>query len=136
MRAKGKRQGIQDPQLAAGQVAGRRAAGELEDEVLAALWSSAEPMTAAQAREALDGELAYTTVLTILARLSAKGLVDRNKNGRAYVYRPRVDPDVRTAEQMRRLLERRGDRPAVLAHFVDGLTIADERALRKLMRKG
>ena len=115
---------------------GRRPAGDLEDEVLAALWSQSEPMMPAQVQEALVGDLAYTTVLTILSRLTAKGMVERTRAGRAYSYRPSVDPDALTAEQMRRLLKRRGNRAAVFHHFLDGLDKADQRLLRKLMDKG
>lgn len=114
---------------------GRRAAGELEDDVLAALWSGSEPMTPAQVHEAIGGDLAYTTVLTILSRLLAKGSVERMEAGRTHAYWPTVDPDARAAEQMRRLLERRGDRSAVLAHFVEGLSRADGRLLRKILRR-
>ena len=113
----------------------RRASGELEDEVLAALWSDTEPMTAAQVHATLgDDDLAYTTVLTILSRLFAKGLAERTKVGRAYVYRPTVDAADRAADQMRQLLERRSNHEAVLARFVENLSAADERLLRRLVR--
>ncbi|MGH3825752.1 MAG: BlaI/MecI/CopY family transcriptional regulator, partial [Pseudonocardiaceae bacterium] len=45
---------------------GRRAAGELEAEVLAALWAADGPLTAAHVRRAVSGGLAYNTVQTIL----------------------------------------------------------------------
>ena len=114
----------------------RRESGELESEVLAALWSRPEPLTAAEVREVLGDELAYTTVFTILSRLLAKDAVSREKTGRSYVYRPTVDPDVQTAERMRRLMHRGADRSSVLAHFVGGLSRAETRALRRLMDKG
>ena len=114
----------------------RRAAGELEDEVLAALWSAREPMTPAQVQAVIDGEIAYTTVLTVLSRLLHKRVVERTKVGRAYAYRPQVDPDARVAEQMHRLLARRTDRETVLAHFIEGLSRKDERVLRRLMGEG
>ena len=117
-------------------VPNRRAAGELEDEVLAALWSDTEPMTAAQVHAMLGDDLAYTTVLTILSRLFAKGLAERAKIGRAYAYRPTVDAADRAADQMRQLLERRSNHEAVLARFVENLSAADERLLRRLVRGG
>lgn len=41
--------------------------------------------------DALDRDLAYTTVMTTLCVLHGKkGVLDRVKRGRAYVYRPRV----------------------------------------------
>ena len=40
--------------------------------------------------------LAYTTIMTIMVRLARKGVVERQKRGRAHVYRPLVsDTDVR-----------------------------------------
>lgn len=40
--------------------------------------------------------LAYTTVMTIMDRLARKGVVEREKRGRAHVYRPAVtDAEVR-----------------------------------------
>ena len=40
--------------------------------------------------------LAYTTIMTIMGRLARKGVVERQKRGRAHVYRPLVsDTDVR-----------------------------------------
>lgn len=111
----------------------RRAAGQLEDEILAALWCEPEAMTAALVQAAIGGQIAYTTVLTVLSRLFNKGVVERTKVGRAYAYRPRVDPNMRVAEQMHRLLERRTDRATVLAHFVEGLSRKDESVLRRLV---
>ena len=51
----------------------RRAKGSLESEVLAALWAAERPLTAGDVAAALDGDLAYTTVQTILVRLHGKG---------------------------------------------------------------
>ncbi len=42
-------------------------------------------------RERLGGGLAYTTVVTILSRLHAKGVLDRERAGRAYRYAPVAD---------------------------------------------
>ena len=36
---------------------------------------------------------AYTTIMTIMDRLARKGVVERVKTGRAYVYRPRMTVD-------------------------------------------
>src|SRR5436190_1121592 len=46
----------------------RRAAGELEREVLGVLWASQRPLTPAEVQTAI-GEIAYNTVHTILTRL-------------------------------------------------------------------
>ncbi|HEX3811845.1 MAG TPA: BlaI/MecI/CopY family transcriptional regulator [Mycobacteriales bacterium] len=114
---------------------GRRPAGALETEVLAALWAATEPMTPAQVQESLRAELAYTTVMTILTRLYEKGAVSRERVGRAYAYAAVLDQSGIAAAQMRALLDRGDDRTAVLARFVDGLSGDDERALVELVRR-
>src|SRR5215471_18289471 len=68
----------------------RRAFGELEGQVLAALWAADRPLVPAEVLDAVGGDLAYTTVMTILVRLHDKGLIERHKAGRAYAYRPVV----------------------------------------------
>ncbi|WP_189719206.1 BlaI/MecI/CopY family transcriptional regulator, partial [Streptomyces chryseus] len=45
---------------------GRRRQGELETQVLSALGRAPGPVTAAWVQEQLGGDLAYTTVITIL----------------------------------------------------------------------
>ena len=38
-----------------------------------------------------DNRLAYTTVMTVMARLAEKGFLTREKDGRHFVYRPVMD---------------------------------------------
>jgi predicted transcriptional regulator len=113
---------------------GRRARGTLEQEVVAALAAAAEPMTPAQVRDQLGADLAYTTVMTVLARLSEKGLVTRERVGRAYAYTAVQDEAEVTARQMQRLLDAGDDRAAVLSRFVGVLSDDDERLLIDLLR--
>jgi predicted transcriptional regulator len=110
----------------------RRRRGTLEQEVIATLAAEGRSMTPAQVRDALGGDLAYTTVMTVLARLHAKGLVTRQRSGRGYAYAALTDQAEVTARQMRRLLDG-GDRAAVLSRFVGALSDADERLLIDLL---
>lgn len=112
----------------------RRAAGMLEDEALAVLWAGDEAMTPAQVQQELGGELAYTTVMTTLARLHSKGLATRTSAGRGYAYAAAVDEAAHTAQEMSALLARRRDRAAVLERFVSELSAEDERLLGRLLR--
>ncbi len=116
-----------------GGVTGRRARGELESGVLAALWAADEPMTARQVLERLPGDLAYTTVLTILSRLHDKGMLVRHPAGRGYAYAPVRDEASETAVRMHSLLERGSDREAVLSRFVSELSPEDEQLLHRLL---
>jgi predicted transcriptional regulator len=112
---------------------GRRAAGELEGSVLAVLWAAGGPLTAAQVNALLPGDLAYTTVVTILSRLHDKGLLRRERAGRGYAYAPVRDEAAHTARQMHSLLQRGSDRGAVLARFVSDLTDEDEELVQRLL---
>jgi predicted transcriptional regulator len=111
----------------------RREAGELESEVLAALWASSEPMTPGDVLKELGGSLAYTTVMTTLARLFEKGLVARRRSGRSYSYSPSVREADLAARRFRTMLDRGHDRDAVLQGFVGELSPDEERALRTLL---
>ncbi|MER6540175.1 BlaI/MecI/CopY family transcriptional regulator [Streptomyces sp900105755] len=116
-----------------GEASGRRARGELESGVLATLWAAAEPLTARQVQERLPGDLAYTTVLTILSRLHDKGVLVRHRAGRGYAYAPVRDEASDTAQRMHTLLERGSDREAVLSRFVSELSAEDEQLLQRLL---
>ena len=116
-----------------GAAGSRRGAGELEAEVLAVLQSAGSALTPAQVRERLGDPLAYTTVVTILSRLHAKGVLVRNRAGRAFSYAPIADEPGLAARRMRVVLEAETDREAVLARFVSGLSPADERLLRGML---
>lgn len=111
----------------------RRAKGSLESEVLAALWTADQPLTPAAVAEAVEGELAYTTVQTILVRLHAKGAVAREQAGRAFAYTPVLDNAGLAADRMQALLDKGGDHLAVLRRFVRTLSAEDEAALTDLL---
>jgi predicted transcriptional regulator len=111
----------------------RRGAGELESAVLQVLHAADAALTPSQVRERLSAGLAYTTVVTIMSRLYAKGVLTRVKVGRAYAYAPVTDEPGLAARRMRGVLEAEDNREAVLARFVSGLTPADERLLRRML---
>jgi predicted transcriptional regulator len=113
---------------------GRRQHRGLEHEVIAALAAEGGAMTPRQVREVLGANLAYTTVMTVLARLCARGLVTRRRTGRAFAYQAVLDEDEITARQMRHLLDARDNRAAVLSRFVGTLSADDERLLVDLLR--
>ena len=113
--------------------AGRRAAGELEATVLAVLQGAGSPLSPGEVRERIGGPLAYTTVVTILSRLHAKGVLKRTKAGRAYLYSPVADEPGLAARRMTRVLDGEADREAVLARFVSALSDSDEELLRRML---
>lgn len=113
--------------------AARRAAGELEAEVLAVLQAAGTALRPGEVQERLGGGLAYTTVVTILSRLHDKGVLERHKKGRAYLYEPVADEPGLTAIAMTRMLDTEADRETVLARFVSGLSETDEELLRRML---
>lgn len=67
--------------------------GALETQVMQVIWEASRPQSVQEVREELAArgkEVAYTTVMTTLGRLYAKGLLDREVHGKAYYYRARV----------------------------------------------
>lgn len=114
----------------------RRSAGELESEVLAALWATERPLTPAEIQSEIGGGLAYNTVHTILKRLYDKGLVLRDADGRRGAYRPAKNAAELTAQAMHEALDRGPDPIAALQQFVSGLSPEEERALRNLFAGG
>jgi predicted transcriptional regulator len=65
------------------------ALGSLEFELMEILWSRGES-TVRDVVQKLSRPLAYTTVMTTLDRLFKKGLLDRHKSDRAFVYSPQL----------------------------------------------
>lgn len=97
------------------------------------LWSGEGPMSVrevlARLNEARSEPLAYTTVMTVLTRLADKGILERVRDGRGYVYEPAVSDTAQIA--VRGVMRDFGD--AALAHFVDEAR-ADPEMLRRLQR--
>ncbi len=63
--------------------------GRLESRVMDIVWSRGES-NVREVAEKLDRPLAYTTVMTTLDRLYKKGLLERRKSERAFLYAPRL----------------------------------------------
>ena len=119
----------------------RRAAGALEAEILAILRAADGPLSPGEVRQRLAppdqpggprGELSYSTVVTIVSRLHAKGLLARQRAGRGFTYTP-VDEASLAASRMSQVLSSENDHDAVLSRFVSGLSGRDARLLRELL---
>jgi predicted transcriptional regulator len=111
---------------------GRRAAGELSAEILAVLRGADGPLTPGEVTERLGGGLSYSTVVTTLSRLHAKGDLTRERRSRAYAYAPVADAAEMAARRMSQALESEPDRDAVLTRFVDQLSPQDEALFRRI----
>ena len=94
----------------------------------------AAPLTARDVQDALAArDLATTTVLTVLGRLERKGLVTREREGRAHRYRSVASREDHVAELMRDALDAAPDRGAVLARFLGSIPADERAALRDLL---
>jgi predicted transcriptional regulator len=80
----------------------------LELRIMQVLWASG-PLPVQEVQHRLDGELAYTTVQTMLNVLQRKGHVARSLVGRAYEYRPIHSRDVALGSAVHDLLSRMFD---------------------------
>lgn len=115
---------------------GRRPNGALEAEVLSILWDADKALTATEVLAGVPGDLAYTTIMTTLTRLHAKGVVTRQPVGRAYAYQPVEGRTEMAAQRMAEVLTRTGSPSDVLSRFVARLTPTDLDALRAALRTG
>ncbi|MGH9392599.1 MAG: BlaI/MecI/CopY family transcriptional regulator [Terriglobales bacterium] len=95
---------------------------QLELDCLAALWAlERAPVAAVHARLAARGrQLAYTTVLTVLDRMRRKQVVERERQGRAFVYRPLVSRREMRARALDRLVANYYDSRQELLHELSG----------------
>lgn len=102
--------------------------GDLERSIMDRLWAldTSDPGAALTVREMHDSiseerDIAYTTVMTVLDRLAKKGLVTRERDGRAWRYQPVSTSEELTAHLLRDSLDHleSSDRRAAMMHFLD-----------------
>ena len=110
--------------------------GQLERAVMDLLWAREETgLTAREVADQLgpDRELAYTTVMTVLDRLARKGFLDRERDGRAWRYRPVSSRAGHVVDLMFDALATSGDRAAALVRFAQGINGAEAEVLRRAL---
>jgi predicted transcriptional regulator len=105
-----------------------------ELDLMGVLWEHGQS-TAAEVQERLSDRLAYTTVLTVLRVLEAKGSVEHTVEGKAHRFIPKVTRDTAARDTIQYLTHKLfRDSPALfLAHLIDGGG-ADSKTLQR-MRK-
>ncbi len=111
---------------------------ELESEIMEEMWASGEVSVRA-VMEALNRRAkprAYTTFMTVMARLHGKGLLDRRREGRTDLYRPVLSREefleARARSGVEALVEQFGD--LALTHFARQMAQVDPKRLRELQR--
>jgi BlaI family penicillinase repressor len=76
-----------------------------EHRIMEVIWAKGSA-TVADVVEALKGEDAYTTILTLMRILKDKGYLSSRKEGRAFVFVPRVDRDTVAKKAVNQLLSK------------------------------
>ena len=112
--------------------------GALELRVLDALWDGTDAQSVRDLQPRFRG-VAYTTLMTTLDRLHRKGVLDRAKAGRAFVYRPRHSRDVLRSHLAGEALqavfgERASELRPILSFFVETVSREDRESLDALER--
>jgi predicted transcriptional regulator len=109
--------------------------GDLEAEVMECVWELGSASVKDVHRCLLDRrEIAYTTVMTVMSRLAAKGFLVSHTEGRAYIYEPSTDRETFCAGVVKEFISEMladADR-GVLTHFVDSVTEGDRNQLEML----
>ena len=76
-----------------------------EHRIMEVIWARGAA-TVAEVVEALEGKDAYTTILTLMRILKAKGFLTSRKEGRAFVFVPKVDRDTAARKAVHQLLSK------------------------------
>ena len=107
-----------------------------EIDVMEVLWERG-PSLVAEVRAALRDELAYTTVLTILRTLEAKGYVSHEQEGRGHRYFATVKQRAAQTSALRHLTRKlfKGSAELVFIHLVSNqkLSAKQIRNMRELL---
>lgn len=119
------------------------ALGDLEREVMEAIWRRGEETSVREIHSTFEERAAYTTLMTTLDRLHKKGLLERRKEGRAFLYAPRVSREDFTRSVARDVIDgllgqTNGETKPVLACIVDAVGDCDGEmldVLEKLLRE-
>ncbi len=108
--------------------------GDLERAIMEVLWQTDSALTVRQVSNGLDQrELAHTTVMTVLDRLAKKGFARRERDGRAWRYRPAATREAYVTELMLTALDQTGDRVAALARFAQSVSGDEAEVLREAL---
>ena len=113
---------------------------EAELRLMDVLWQKG-PRTVQQVLDALPNKpaLAYNSVLTTIRILERKGYVEHSKEGRAYVYAPRIERQEATRSEIGHLVNRffKNSRELLVFNILEdrGLDAEEIRHLRELLAR-
>lgn len=112
--------------------------GSLERQIMAVVWALGEA-TVSDVHERIEAESSYETIKTVMARLVEKGMLSRELDKRAYVYRPTISQGEMEAQVSRQMIDSliTGFGSTALTQFADVLKEKPEQLeeLRALLNK-
>ncbi len=105
---------------------------DLEADVMQLVWQKGS-VTVRDVYEAIQSTrpLAYTTIMTVLSKLAEKDILECLKQGRAYVYHPKVSKKEAAQRNVAKLLQKffNGSPYALVAHLIDVNAISPDELL-------
>ncbi len=109
--------------------------GELESAIMEVMWAADRPYVVREVRERMryDRPVAYTTVMTVMGILSGKGVLMREKLGRAWRYWPAESREEHDARLMVEVFHSGGDRSVTMRRFLESVDDEGLASLRKAM---
>jgi predicted transcriptional regulator len=106
--------------------------GELESAIMDVVWDSDRAYLVREVRERLsyNRPLAYTTVMTVMNILYGKGVLCREKQGRAWRYWPAESREEHDARLMAEVLRSGGNEHITMMRFVERVSDEERESLR------
>ncbi len=106
--------------------------GELESAIMDVVWASERAYLVREVRERLsyNRPLAYTTVMTVMNILYGKGVLCREKHGRAWRYWPAESREEHDARLMAEVLRSGGNEHITMMRFVERVSEEERESLR------
>jgi predicted transcriptional regulator len=85
-----------------------RRISDAELDVMEALWSADEPLTAADVANRIGArrDWSLATVKTMLSRLEVKGAISHSEDGRRFLYFPAIEREAYLGHESRRFVDR------------------------------
>ncbi len=115
----------------------RQVLGDLEADIMDLCWKDSPcSVRDVHLKLAKERDIAYTTVMTVMSRLAKKGLLEREQEGRAYLYSPTCSREEFCSDTISTVMEGLlgGFGEPVLSQFVDTIGEEDSAKLDELMR--
>ncbi len=112
--------------------------GPLETEIMQILWQEGSSTVKKVHRKlSQQRDIAYTTVMTTMSRLADKGVLNRERDGLAYVYTPVISEDEFVNLVVRQVLDGLLDdySDTAISYMVDYLAHNNPSELRRLQRE-